>query len=58
MTIIKKLFKNERAGSLFEKALLIAFAVFFFFMVVKIVTDLIDILTNEMFDLSKFFLGT
>ena len=45
-------------GSLIEKGLLIAFAIFIFFLVVKIVTQLIDILTGQMFNLQQFFLGT
>lgn len=44
-------------GSLVEKGLLIAFAIFFFFLIVHIVTEIIDILTNEMFHLHDFFLG-
>lgn len=45
-------------GSLIEKGLLIAFAIFIFFLVVKIVTDIIDMVTGEVFNLSQFFLGT
>jgi hypothetical protein len=54
----KNILKNKSAGSLIEKALLIGFAIFIFFLVVHVVTEILDILTAQTLNIHDFFFGS
>ena len=53
---IKEFFNNEYGGSLVEYALLVGFALFIFFIIVGVVTSMLDWtvgLSNDFFELFK-----